>query len=48
MKTYKLYNNAGYKCRVNIQELIFLFGINENATTEQINQVLKTQGYYIK
>ena len=48
MKIYKLYNNTGYRCRVNIQELKFLFGIQENDTPEQINQVLKTQGYYIK
>lgn len=51
MKTinYKLYDINGYKCRVNTQELLFLFGVSESIQElEQINIILANTGYYIK
>lgn len=49
MQTKKLYNNAGYKCRVNSEELKFLFDYVGDFETEKINKYLKeiNSGYYI-
>ena len=49
MKKYKLYTAEGlYKCKVNYQELIFLFGIAEALSVDEINDALKTNNYYIR
>lgn len=48
MITYKLYHTAaGYKCKVNIDELIFLFNIPAGADFKTINELLKPHNYYI-
>lgn len=47
--TYKLYNENGYKCRINTSELLFLFGVSESIQEpEQINIIIANSGYYIK
>lgn len=49
MKTYYLYHTeAGYKCRVNIEELVFLFNIPAGAEDQEINNILIKYNYYVK
>lgn len=50
MKTFKLYHTArGYLCKVNTQEIFFLFGIQEtDADTINILLSQENNGYYIK
>ena len=46
---YKLYHNkTGYKCRMNYQELIFIFEIKENLTLPEINRILNTFNYHVE
>jgi len=48
MNTYKLYHTAaGYRCKVNMQELTFLFNIPPAADIETINELLKPFNYYV-
>lgn len=50
MEKFRLYNKEhGYKCRVNRQELAFLFGIADGLTVDEINAELSAigAGYYI-
>lgn len=47
--TYKLYHlENGYKCRVIYPELVFLFGIPENMTPDEINTFIAPYGYNIR
>ena len=50
MKKYKLFDNVkGFRCHVNILELVFMFGIDDTLTTsEEINAKIAETGYYIK
>lgn len=47
---YKLYHvENGYKCKVNLKELVFLFGVNAAAPDPAaINQYLKIYNYYVE
>lgn len=47
-KTFKLYKNNDYKCKVNIKELIFLFGITPTENITAINDALKPFDYNVK
>ena len=46
-KTYKLYKNNDYKCKVNIKELIFLFNIELTNNIDTINDALKPFNYKV-
>lgn len=50
MEYYKLYNARGYRCRVNIKELVFFFGFDPNITIDEVKKLLQENdtGYYIK
>ena len=50
MKTFKLYHTArGYLCKVNTNEIAFLFGITEtDADTINILLSQENSGYYIQ
>ena len=51
MATLKLYNReTGYKCKVNKNELIFLFGYTGDFDRDNINIFLANihAGYYVK
>lgn len=47
-KTYKLYKNNDYKCKVNIKELIFLFNITPTENITAINDALKLYNYKVE
>lgn len=48
-KTYKLYTiNNEYRCRVNAEEVAFIFGIDATQDIAAINEALTLQGYKIK
>ena len=47
-KTFKLYTLENeYKCKVNLLEIAFLFGI-DSENVQEINEAIKAHGYYIK
>lgn len=51
LKKYKLFDIVrGYRCNVNIKELVFLFGLDPDVTINEIKQYLKENntGYYIQ
>ena len=51
LKKYKLFDVVrGYRCSVNIKELIFFFGLDPDATINEIKQYLidNKTGYYIQ
>lgn len=51
MGNYKLYSReTGYKCKINLEELKFLFGYNGECNADAINIFLTNNetGYYIK
>lgn len=49
-KKYKLYKRGeGYKCRVTLQEIIFLFGLNAETINEASDAIKEgATGYYIE
>lgn len=48
-KAYKLYTVANeYRCRVNAEEVAFIFGIDATQDIATINEALALQGYIIK
>ena len=48
MKKYKLYHSeAGYKCKVNYNELKFLFNVADDLSVAALNDFIKSTGYYI-
>ena len=48
-KNYKLYTiNNEYRCRVNAEEVAFIFGIDATQDIATINEALALQGYKIK
>lgn len=51
LKKYKLFDVVrGYRCSVNIKELIFFFGLDPDANINEIKQYLQENntGYYIQ
>ena len=50
MNKFKLFDKIkGFRCHVNILELVFMFGIDETLTTsEEINAEIAESGYYIE
>ena len=47
-KKFRLYTlENDYKCKVTPAELVFLFGVAEDETIENINRAIKSTGYYI-